>query len=1399
MRPLFAGESTREGRNGCALRGVLLLAAALIALAIAAAPASATSAYRFDGKLDPGIDPVYPSLPCHIWDMDIDVQENVYVICGGSTSLNNFQSGAVVKKFDKEGNPVPFTAHLPYIQGNTLIEDPYPELPERNEYGQSFQNEGNIAVDTSTGPTEGYIYIITSGHLDVLKPSGQFIGSLNAAGAFGLNSVAADAEGNVYYNSGFKIDKRDPSLTVIGQLYNTTGNTGPAPAQNDMALDSTGALWGLGQGDSSFESGTISRWEADQFHEPEQESSFSLGNHKVAKRSPLVEAPLKAFGSNAQLKGQAIAVDRSNDNLIVQATARQILQFSRGTAEEPSHQLGASIGDSSNVGGSNENKGIAIGPSGTIFVTNENEVSVFAPDGTLPTVRDHSVALSDIGHTDATVRAEVELSGGGPITECEVVYGTTRAYGEPAASCSPDPSGSNFTQDTPVTAHLTGLATGTEYHFAIVVRNADGAGYGLDRTFSPAAVLDLSTEPATDITDGTATFRGALNPDGMQTTYHFDYGVAGDLSDSTAESTISGTGEQQVSFPATDLPAGKEVQYRLVASNSLGTTNGSIQSFTVAGPPAVSALRASNVLSEEADLEGRIDAIGYPTTYQFEYGPTTQYGSVIPVGEGDAGEATEGKKVSEHVSGLEPGRVYHFRLVATNEWGTTTSEDTTFNFLPEPCPNEHVRQQMKSSFLPDCRAYELVSPENAEGAQIYPGSEALVQGSKGFPAFKQVGNRREIQNTGLANSPSRFAFYAGLGGIAGLDAPDAMLDMYTSTRTDNGWKTTFSGIQGDEASGTGRKVCSISLDECIDHIINNPFEPDPEYASGESAPRNGGFLFDLDGNKIGTAPTNFETVEEGKKFNGDIRPSPDFTHFAFSSRNAVFAEGGQTESPGSAYDNDLENGSVTLISLLSNGQPIPAGGEGPFQFITIPPTGVSRDGSHILMETRAPEGGHRLYMRVNDATTYEIGLPEGAEPGEGPGVKFIAMSSDGSRVAFRATQRLLPADTDDSADIYLWQENGGAPTLTLLTQANGQGNSDDCNASWTDKCSVELLETEEGDRTGFTDIPGQELEYQDVTFGGIDSKMASSSGGVFFFSPEDLAGPALHNGKNLYLANDGDVHYVATLGASQTIDRIQISPDGEHAGFLTRARLTSYDNEGFEEMYRYTPSTGNLVCVSCLPNGEAPTADVEASHNGPFMSNDGRVFFASADPLVPADSDPYHIPDVYEYVGGRPQLISSGTSSNGKAPGGAGAFVAETLGLESVSSSGQDVFFSTTDTLVPQDHNGNFAKIYDARTNGGFEVAETAAPCVAADECHGAGAATPGPLQIGTGSSTTGGNVPAARPHHKPKKRKCRASKHKHRSRCAHKAKKRGHKTAKRHNRAKNRRHRAMRAHGGQR
>ncbi len=430
---------------------------------------------------------------------------------------------------------------------------------------------------------------------------------------------------------------------------------------------------------------------------------------------------------------------------------------------------------------------------------------------------------------------------------------------------------------------------------------------------------------------------------------------------------------------------------------------------------------------------------------------------------------------------------------------------------------------------------------------------------------------------------------------------------------------------------------------------------------------------------------------------------------------------------------------MSLISRKKTGEPIPTD-VGGTEFIEFP--AISTDGSHILMSVKGTGGPSHLYMRVNDAATYDVSA--------GAGVTFVGMTRSGSTVFFIANQALTADDTDTSADLYMWSE--ATESLTRVSSGNGNGDTDACSASWVSQCGVAPLSTEKGNPFGIVSVQG------------LDDTIAKQSGDIYFYSPEllDPDSPGVANQRNLYVYRQGSVRLVASFDPDTQVNRMQISPDGANAGFLTASRLTGYDNKGFKEMYSYSADTGTIRCASCRPDGLPPTDSVETSQGGPFMTDDGRVFFTTKDSLVPQDTNG-NVIDVYEFVGGRPQLISSGTGLRDLTAGGA-FFPAVRIGLEAVSGDGTDVYFSTYDTLVPDDQNGPFVKFYDARTGGGFDFQYQIAPCEAADECHGDDSSAPAPPAIGTrGDLGRSGNVTTVSPT-KKKKGKRRRNRHKKRS-----------------------------------
>ena len=98
--------------------------------------------------------------------------------------------------------------------------------------------------------------------------------------------------------------------------------------------------------------------------------------------------------------------------------------------------------------------------------------------------------------------------------------------------------------------------------------------------------------------------------------------------------------------------------------------------------PAVRTGAVADLTAQSATLLGKVNASGARTTYYFQYGPTTRYGTVTPSGVATAGAGTI--NVTAPIAALAPFTTYHYRLVATNRNGTTRGADRTFKTKRQP-------------------------------------------------------------------------------------------------------------------------------------------------------------------------------------------------------------------------------------------------------------------------------------------------------------------------------------------------------------------------------------------------------------------------------------------------------------------------------------------------------------------------------------------------------------------------------------------------------------------------------------------------------------------------------------------------------------------------------------------
>lgn len=191
-------------------------------------------------------------------------------------------------------------------------------------------------------------------------------------------------------------------------------------------------------------------------------------------------------------------------------------------------------------------------------------------------------AANSIASTSVNLNGTVNPEGQDATYEFE--YGTSLSYGS-EVPVSAGGAGSGTTA-LPVTATANDLTAGTAYHFRLVATNATGTTDGADVQFvagadEPAVTLNA----ATDVTGGSATLSGTVNPEGFVTTYQFNYGTTTSLGSSTAVTGAgSGTSPVNASAGLTSLVPETTYYYQIEADIPTGGTTEGLDHFTTPAP-----------------------------------------------------------------------------------------------------------------------------------------------------------------------------------------------------------------------------------------------------------------------------------------------------------------------------------------------------------------------------------------------------------------------------------------------------------------------------------------------------------------------------------------------------------------------------------------------------------------------------------------------------------------------------------------------------------------------------------------------------------------------------------------------------------------------------------------------
>jgi hypothetical protein len=632
------------------------------------------------------------------------------------------------------------------------------------------------------------------------------------------------------------------------------------------------------------------------------------------------------------------------------------------------------------------------------------------------------------------------------------------------------------------------------------------------------------------------------------------------------------------------------------------------------------------------------------------------------------------------------------------------------------CPNAQFRSG-PSELLPDCRAYEQVSP-------VEKGGQDALTLQPMFPA--QASSCEGSEQCAVAYMSVSAAF----AGAPANEYPNA----YVTARSPAGWQTTPLSPPTPQAPVSSNPKLSYAFSEDLSRVVIRV--PPQQLTEGAPAGVYNLYLREPNGaySLLTTAaPSEPPAAGCGRCFEHQDVPafagaSSGLGHVIFEANDSLVAG-----APGGGVQNLYESvaGQVRLVEILPDGA-IPAGGATAGAGIKASGedagelrNAISQDGSDVLFEAAADggapdeqqQGDTELYDRIDGSSTLEISAPaSGARPSEcetegghcdPQPARFWAASANGSVVYFTSKAALTresdtgPEPEDPGNDLYRYDLESGK--LVDLTP---------------DVYDHQRHEATDGARV-------------------LGVVGASEDGSYVYFVAEGRLTEGAPEGKpNLYVwhgtsAASGTVQFIATLAAPDEEEQENIeamvqgpafpyasdvedwtrwpsaaqayvTPDGRHLTFMSAEPLTGYENkdeagEAVHEVFEYSAESAQLVCASCDPSGARPlgSAFIGASlvertstpfHQPRSLSDDGsRLFFSSPDALAGVAGGSVK---VFEYEDGAIHLIS------GAEAGGEAVFL-------DASASGNDVFFATRERLAPTDTD-ELLDVYDARVNGGL-------------------------------------------------------------------------------------------------
>jgi hypothetical protein len=1248
---------------------------------------------------------------------------------------------------------------------------------EVHVYSHSF-GEGELALTPQSGIAvnegTGAVYVSDTNHSRIAQftasgTAGAALTGISTPTFIAVDNSTGPSKGDIYVVEGqTTVTKLDPTGAPVSS-WGTAGHLGFTEEVTGVAVDPAGNLWvgtrvlGHENPGFGFEGAAVSGREFDQ-------------------AGTTIRSWTNAFPvSFSRAASAGIAVD-SFDNLYALLT-----QQANGETQ---------------IGGVGQ-----ISPTGEFLATLNERWSGIASDP-----------------------ANANLYLGSLNSESPLLYRYTLGFTGAGATEPLERFGGQFEGPVPAGA---AVKDGLEA-IAAIAAPADGRVYVLDpgvKKPGKVALFDLeeveppsaTIEPPDSVTQTSAHVVGRIDPNAPTGSWP-SHDVAWEFkctpecpgNGGYIEVEVDGS-EQTVEGSIVGLEPGTEYSVVLVARNRGGEAeapenphpedpNPGEKFKTAPAKPSVIDSAASEVFRGEAILNASVNSNGAATTYHFEY--MTKVAFEAEGFEGDRTNRTPESEplpspatprpVSARVAGLEPATEYVYRAVAHNSLGTESGATVTFrsqvgvNLLEAGCPNQALRTDAGAR-LPDCRAYELVTPVEKNGSLVESYGAGLQAATNGSGTTWFTGQTA----TGIPSPQGAHQGYA----------------FYLSTLVGESWSSqrllapqqfgavsALVGLTGDERYAlieTAVEKAHFEPGLYLLDIADQTYTPIvPPQVGREVGPR----VFALDGASADDSLIFFES------------------HLSLTSNAAA--------GKNNLYVWNRDTDALSLAGALpgTKGE-APAGGSfggayswwGPHQ---NPDSGGAEEALYVEAVHAISESGDAIYFTaaVSDQLYSRHGLigtkptsvrvsvanPGVTDPhGEKPAA-FQEATPDGSKAFFLSSGRLTAdantGPTDESNDLYRYDAASKPPLVDVTPEPAGTG------------AQVQgLLGIAEDGRSGYLVAKGTLTPS-----GGVEG-----DSNIYHFEEEQGGQFAYRFVADLGLTLNGPTerNWSPTANSPKTA---RVSKDGGTVLFMSQRSLTGLPEGACivgncMQVYRYSMAEGTVACLSCNPTGEGSPlfgAELTAEAEGTLVpenhirakygiavsgilpanlsSSGTRVFFQTPESLLPEDvngsdprkncANPSACIDAYEW-----EAVGTGSCHTPNQADGCLYLISTGESRRSsyfinASADGSSAFIITNSPLVSVDQD-ELTDVYDARVDGGIASQHALAPesCNTSGSCKGPSSTPPPAASAGTSSFQGSGNpslkqckkgsvrkqgkcVKKMRKHHKKKHHKKKHHKKKHRT-----------------------------------